>query len=375
MTIPSPLPAPSPGSAPPAPREFPLEIEPRARFDVIDIRERIAARHGDALRAYPRTLYFSFHTTAGYLEQGLAARLAASREGADSPPGGIEPYFTLFQTLFPADAGYRHDEIENRDELSETQKLSEPKNADSHLTFIGAGLRSCVTYQNRRDTPVYFIDLDGVNGELPRDRLTTAVGFTSEEVVARERLQVRVSAHPIDSVNLKQGGAGFYDQLNELVARHGISKGRVKLALAASERRAGLTVNEYETLSMQHDLREVLHNPLKYMVEKASNALADPRAIPNRAVEYAKYDLVRVLNQTFEHFGWSESFLERVTSRFMAYPAERFLRLKRSLSLLVSDREGHGQIQQGVYQSPILVQWEKPSKTTRAIDVTLTRFV
>jgi thiamine phosphate synthase YjbQ (UPF0047 family) len=342
---------------------------------VIDIRERIAARHGDALQAYPRTLYFSFHTTAGYLEQGLAARLAASREGADSPPGGIEPYFTLFQTLFPADAGYRHDEIENRDELSETQKLSEPKNADSHLTFIGAGLRSCVTYQNRRDTPVYFIDLDGVNGEVPRHRLTTAVGFTSEEVVARERLQVRVSAHPIDSVNLKDPGLGFYDQLNELVARHGISKGRVKLALAASERRAGLTVNEYETLLMQHDLREVLHNPLKYMVEKASNALADPRAIPNRAVEYAKYDLVRVLNQTFEHFGWSESFLERVTSRFMAYPAERFLRLKRSLSLLVSDREGHGQIQQGVYQSPILVQWEKPSKTTRAIDVTLTRFV
>jgi thiamine phosphate synthase YjbQ (UPF0047 family) len=375
VTIPSPLPAPSPGSAPPAPREFPLEIEPRARFDVIDIRERIAARHGDALQAYPRTLYFSFHTTAGYLEQGLAARLAASREGADSPPGGIEPYFTLFQTLFPADAGYRHDEIENRDELSETQKLSEPKNADSHLTFIGAGLRSCVTYQNRRDTPVYFIDLDGVNGEVPRHRLTTAVGFTSEEVVARERLQVRVSAHPIDSVNLKDPGLGFYDQLNELVARHGISKGRVKLALAASERRAGLTVNEYETLLMQHDLREVLHNPLKYMVEKASNALADPRAIPNRAVEYAKYDLVRVLNQTFEHFGWSESFLERVTSRFMAYPAERFLRLKRSLSLLVSDREGHGQIQQGVYQSPILVQWEKPSKTTRAIDVTLTRFV
>lgn len=375
MTIPSPLPAPGPASAPPAPREFPLEIEPRARFDVIDIRERIAARHGDALQAYPRTLYFSFHTTAGYLEQGLAARLAASREGADSPPGGIEPYFTLFQTLFPADAGYRHDEIENRDELSETQKLSEPKNADSHLTFIGAGLRSCVTYQNRRDTPVYFIDLDGVNGEVPRHRLTTAVGFTSEEVVARERLQVRVSAHPIDSVNLKDPALGFYDQLNELVARHGISKGRVKLALAASERRAGLTVNEYETLLMQHDLREVLHNPLKYMVEKASNALADPRAIPNRAVEYAKYDLVRVLNQTFEHFGWSESFLERVTSRFMAYPAERFLRLKRSLSLLVSDREGHGQIQQGVYQSPILVQWEKPSKTTRAIDVTLTRFV
>jgi hypothetical protein len=113
------------------------------------------------------------------------------------------------------------------------------------------------------------------------------------------------------------------------------------------------------------------------MVEKASNALADPRAIPNRALEYAKYDLVRAMNQVFEHFGWNESFLERMTSRFMALPADRFLRLKRSLSLLVSDRdeEGAGKIVQGVYQSPILVQWERPTHHTRAIDVTLTRFV
>ena len=127
-----------------------------------------------------------------------------------------------------------------------------------------------------------------------------------------------------------------------MVAKHGVDKGRAKIALAPSERRAGLTVNEYETLLMQHDLREVLANPIKYMMEKAHNALADPRAIPNRALEYAKYDLVRALNQMYEHFGWKESFAERVTSRFLALPADRFLRMKRSLSLLVVDREQRG---------------------------------
>ena len=38
------------------------------------------------------------------------------------------------------------------------------RNADSHLTFIGSGMRNCVTYRNQPLAPVYFIDLDGTNG-------------------------------------------------------------------------------------------------------------------------------------------------------------------------------------------------------------------
>ena len=57
-------------------------------------------------------------------------------------------------------------------------------------------------------------------------------------------------------------------------------------------------------------------------------------------------------------------------------PASRFLRMKRSVSLLVSDRDStHGAIVEGTYQSPILVQWHRGCRQSRALDVTLTRFV
>jgi hypothetical protein len=58
-------------------------------------------------------------------------------------------------------------------------------------------------------------------------------------------------------------------------------------------------------------------------------------------------------------------------------PAARFLRMKRSVSLLVSDQEcqGRGAVVQGCYQSPILVQWHKAAGQQRTVDITLTRFV
>jgi hypothetical protein len=56
-------------------------------------------------------------------------------------------------------------------------------------------------------------------------------------------------------------------------------------------------------------------------------------------------------------------------------PAERFLRFKRTVNLLVSDTQtpGHGTIVQGVYQSPILVQWDHASNQARTVDITLAR--
>ena len=62
------------------PVEVTLELTPRARFDIIDVRERLRTAHGDLLDVYPRHLYHSFHTTAGYLEQSLAARLTRERD-------------------------------------------------------------------------------------------------------------------------------------------------------------------------------------------------------------------------------------------------------------------------------------------------------
>ena len=207
----------------------------------------------------------------------------------------------VFQTIFPEGAGYEHDKLELRDELSEEQKRNEPQNADSHLAFIGAGLRNCVTYRHRPGEPVYFVDLDGVNEGQARQRQTTIVGFSEEEEVVRERLVIPVSAHPIDSVNLKDPKLGLYEQIEALTAKYDVPKGRVRIELAKGERHAGLTVNEYETLLMRHDLAEVLREPLRFMREKASHLLARPRAIPNRSLDYAKYDMVQIFNQLFDH--------------------------------------------------------------------------
>jgi hypothetical protein len=355
---------------PTTPTEFTLELTPRARVDVIDVRRVISARFGDALDAYPRALCCSFHTTAGYLDRGVAARLG--RNQAD-----VMPYIDVFRTMFPEGAGYEHDKLERRTELTEEQKPREPLNADSHLAFMAGALRTCVSYPNRRHEPIAFVDLDGVHDGHVRQRRTTVLGYSAEETVAQSRIVVPVSSHSVDSVNLKDPGLGVYDTCRELVQRYGVSKGRVRLTLAPGEHHAGLTVNEYETLLMRHDLRDVLRDPLRFMAEKAGHMLGNPRAIPAKTLDYAKYDLVRVFNKLVDVMGLRESMVESVLSRAIGMPAARFLRMKRSVSLLVSDRDepGRGAIVEGTYQSPILVQWHRGARPARVLDVTLTRFI
>ena len=353
-----------------APAEFTLELSPRARVDVIDVRRLVSATYGEILDAYPRALCCSFHTTAGYLDQSVASRLHQSR-------AGVMPYIELFRTMFPEGAGYEHDKIDRRTELTEAQKPGEPQNADSHLAFMAGALRTCVTYRNRPDEPVCFVDLDGVHAGRPRRRTTTVLGYSREEPVAAARLIVPVSGHAVDSVNLRDPNLGVYQHCAELVAQNGVTKGRIRLTLAPGERHAGLTVNEYETLLMRHDLSEVLRDPLRFMAEKAGHMLGNPRAIPAKTLDYAKYDLVRVFNQFVDVLGLRESLVESVLSRAIAMPAARFLRMKRAVSLLVSDRNtaGQGAIIEGTYQSPILVQWHRGPRPARVLDVTLTRFV
>lgn len=353
-----------------APGEFTLELTPRARVDVIDVRAEVSARYGDALDDYPRALCCSFHTTAGYLDQSVAARL-------NQGPAGVMPYIDVFRTMFPEGAGYEHDKLERRTELTEAQKPAEPLNADSHLAFMAGALRTCVSYANRPGEPMSFIDLDGVHAGRARRRRTTVLGYSAEEAIAQARIIVPVSGHSVESINLKDPNLGVYEQCAELIARCGVQKGRLRLSLAPGERHAGLTVNEYETLLMRHDLSEVLRDPLRFMAEKAGHMLGNPRAIPAKTLDYAKYDLVRVFNRLVDALGLRESLVESVVSRAIAMPASRFLRMKRSVSLLVSDSNptGKSRIVEGTYQSPILVQWHRGDRQARVLDVTLTRFI
>ena len=349
--------------------EITLELKPETRLAVIDVSKRIFEQHGDLLAPFRKLLYCSYHTTAGYLEQSLCARINYRRES-------VEALVQSAKKLFPAGAPYQHDQMHLRTELTEEQKRVEPQNADSHLAFISLGLENCVTYDNRPDTPVYFIDLDGVYRGTRRRRQTTVVGFNKAEEVVKQQIHVPMSNHAIDSINLKDPRLGIIEQLNDLLTHYEVRKGKIVLSLEPSEQHAGLTVNEYETLLMKHDLAEVLGNPLRFMAQKATHMLRDPKAIRSKAKNYMKYDLVQLVNEVIDTLGLNESLVEQIIDRIAAASASRRLRMKRSLTLLVNstDNESPGATVLGTYQSPILVQWQKTDSQARCVNVRLVRF-
>ena len=351
------------------PQEFSIDLTPQHRFEITDISNRIKEMVKDEIHKYRKATYCSFHTTAGYLEQSLCSRL-------DNQIENIRSYIKAFQHLFPDNADYVHDNMDMRDELSHEERQVEPKNADSHLTFIGSGLRNCVTYVNKPDTPVYFIDLDGVSEFGKRKRMTSVMLYNQEETVFEQKVEVPVSMHPIDSINLRDPRLGYMSKLGELFQAYDIERGRVDIALDPSEKHAGITVNEYETLLMTYDLVEVLRNPMKFMGEKGKYLFHNPSKIAERTKEYAKFDLVHIINEMMDSLHLSHSMIEKMMAKALAYPAEKFLRVKRKVSFIISNNgnDRTSEIISGRYQSPILVQWKPSEKLSRSVILTITRY-
>ena len=168
---------------------------------------------------------------------------------------------------------------------------------------------------------------------------------------------------------------GLYSRLNQLIERHGITKGRIRLALAAREDHAALTINENETLLMRHDLVEVLRDPFRFVAEKGRNMIADPWAIPAKAIDYARYDFVRLFNQVCDWLPFANTRVQHLVACLVGLQIHRFLRMTRSVNLLISDSEtpGQGRIVEGTYQCPLLIQWRKPDTDHRLIGITVTR--
>lgn len=350
-----------------------LRIMPASRIELIDVRGKLLDEFGDRFTKYTRSFYISNHTTAGYLDQRLAELL--EHDGR-----GIKGYLQLFQELFPAGADYVHDAMHLRSELSEKQRGEEPLNADSHLTFIGAGLHNSASYHLNGSEPVWFVELDGVHVGGTRHRRTTVIAYDHEEEVASLRVPVRTSVHPIDAQNLRDPKLGFIGTLQRMVEKHRVAFGRFDVSLPNEEQDAGLTVNEYETLLMNYDLREALRNPFRFMARTGKDvtaALRHPLTIPAKAVNFAQFDAFHVLNLVLDRIGLRDSLVERVVNRAVALPVSHFLRMKRGFSLPVLDRSGGGagEIGWGTYQSPILVQWKGPRRQARTLDVRLVRFV
>jgi thiamine phosphate synthase YjbQ (UPF0047 family) len=351
------------------PLELELELSPRTRYDAMDVADTIRREFGDILHDYRRVLYTSHHTTAGYLDQRLAARLHDSRDLVD-------PFIRRFQRLFPRGAGYRHDEMHLRSELSEEERRVEPPNGDAHLTFIGSGLQNCVTYLHQPGAPVFLMDLDGMYRGHPRRRTTSVVGYSLERAVERIRCDIPVSGHTIDSIDLYGAHSELRLRIEELLRSHSIEAGRIDIRLDDDERGVALTVNEFETLLMRHDLAEVLDDPLRFVARQGRRILNDPRAVPAKSLGYARYDVVQVMNRMIDVLGLGGSFVERLLSRIMALPAARRLHLKRSVSLAVTTANGGRapHVVRGRYQSPILIQWQATPRRSRALELTLNSF-
>jgi hypothetical protein len=257
-----------------------------------------------------------------------------------------------------------------RAELSDEQKAIEPRNGDSHLTFIGSGMKNCVTYRTNPVTPIHFIDLDGATEGFRRERHTTIVGYDQERPVARLAMNVPVSRHPMDSINLADPRLGLLDAVNDLIRRIGIEHGKVDFAVDSSERNVGITVNEYETMLIQNDLVDVLRNPLRFAGIKGLHMLEDPLAIPGKTLSYARYDAVVILNSLMDALGLDQSAFERLVAKMMSLPARRFLKSRR-VSFLAScdETERVAELRRGTYQSPILVQWHEAEGQTRQVHV------
>lgn len=352
----------------PASQEFTLELTPRARFDLFDVNAHLREHHGDVLHGFGRALYVSYHTTAGYLDEHACNEL-----GHEGP--AVRALVERYRRLYPEGAGYHHDRLDARTELTEVQKATEPLNGDAHLSFIGSGLAGCVTYQRAAQRPAWFVDLDGVGTAGPRRRRTTVIGFDEETVVERFKLSVP-TPHVVEALNLREARLGLLDEVEARVRRLGLGKGRVDLRLL-DEDGAALTVNEFETLLMQHDLAEVLRNPFRHAARRGWHALRDPRNVKEKTKDYLKYDLLVLLNDRLDRWRLRGTAAERFADALVRRAAMHYLRMKRTVSLPVSDQDvagSTGTVVQGTYQSPILVQWSRPRSGQRTLEARIVAF-
>jgi len=72
------------------PVEVNLSVRPKQRYELIDVTALAREQAGDIFAQFRKSVFCSLHTTAGYLEQGMCARLGHSSTQLD-------PFIRLFQ--------------------------------------------------------------------------------------------------------------------------------------------------------------------------------------------------------------------------------------------------------------------------------------
>jgi hypothetical protein len=123
---------------------------------------------------------------------------------------------------------------------------------------------------------------------------------------------------------------------------------------------------------LRHDLVEVLKDPLRFAAQRGRHMIDDPLAIPGKTLNYATYDVPRLLNSLMEALHWDQSVLEHAMAKLMSLPARRLLRSRRVTFLATHDETlGRAVLVRGTYQSPILVQWENSEGQSRTVEITV----
>ena len=207
-------------------------------------------------------------------------------------------------------------------------------------------------------------------------RQTKVLYYNEEETVYEHKVSVPFSKNSIESVKLDDPKLGYLEKLNFLLEKYEIEHGKVDIILDPAETSAGLTVNEYETLLMNHDLVEMLKDPLSFSGSMGKFLSgSSPEAVFSKN-SYGKSDLEKMFNEMTDKYNINKSVLEEIFSRFFAFSVDRFFHMKQSASLLVTNNQkgNPAQVVQGRYQSPILVQWEPAKNQVRNLTIKITRF-
>lgn len=353
-----------PGSMKSIPPILGLEVSPDRRHQITDLRPAIleAVARGD-LGPSRHLLCVSHHTTAGFPDRRLRVRLG-------SDPARLSAFLAGLRDVFPREAGYEHDQLHRRAELTASEREQEPLNADAHLAYIGGGFTNCVLHLRSADAPVWFVDFDGTYQNrrletLRRTRRVTVVALDEEVETARVRFSVpvpeRAAAVPLDAPEL-----GIMAAVEEVLAESGIQAGRVRFRLDDPGMDAGITVNEAEALLVNRDLVEVLADPLRF-----AHGPDGPHAGAPPAPAAAGLD------RALEAMRVSPERRRRLLGRALASPSPRILRMRRegSLAVVPGDEPDHrGHLLVGRYQSPILVQRTGLPGGARKLSVSVLRF-
>ncbi|PEN05795.1 hypothetical protein CRI93_11880 [Longimonas halophila] len=308
-------------------------LRPPRRHAVLPVRTAVR-RACPAVLHQPQVAYSAHHTTAGFLDAEARAQTGPSEVA-------IRRFIAPYRTLFPYGASYQHDQMHLRTELRPEQRRCEPRNADAHLAYIGAGLVACL--QTEPDEPLALVDMDGVNKETGRHRTrrVTAVGFTEAHTVAGFEVTIPAPPHSVGATSLRDPRLGVIARIHAALAEHAVHLGCVQLALTDDTDNAALVVNEYEKQLMRYDMAQVLRAPRYFQSKERVPAPASP---------------------TVEHHGTGVPAAE-----------EPALRLHDTVRLLVRPPADNGasRLVQGRYQSPIVLHRTPRERTIR---VTVMRY-